>query len=243
MTMTKPAVLLLLGLASTSCQSTRSGEWRSEPQEVDVALLVNVSESNRQQIDEARADQRTKDDELAFAQRELERSKEDMKLAREELGIAKTRVDRSKQSRKIATGRTDSDVEAADEAVEQAYRYQNWVEARIDRQEALVERRMVERDLAAKRAELAAAQVQLAKAEAVEGLNRPDVQDIEVADYRYRVMELEDEIEMLEVDLEASKRKNDLHDSRIKDRTKGFPAEWQSSPTLATHGQDRRSDD
>jgi len=213
-----------LGATALAC---RTGGGTGE---IDTALLVEVPEAQRREIDDARLEIGRRGDEIARAQREVELAEDELDILQKERDIADARVEEAEARVELAldqgddadgVGEHESDIEGA-----QAFR--RWVEARIARQEARIDQARADLERARAREELAKAHLQLLQARALEDLGRPDTADIDVDAYQRRLDQLELELGDAEIAYESAERRSELRERIVADRAEAVPARYRS---------------
>jgi hypothetical protein len=169
-------------------------------------LMVHLSDPQRAEIDEARAAQAQRGDELAFAREVVVRAKAEKELAETDLELAKARVESAEARIEVArTGSAEELQEATDELHE--------ARARLAPQEELIHwhAREIARCekaalLAERELELAEAHVGLAKARAFVQVDQATAQEIDVAKHEARVNDCQRKAEHAAVELQAAER-------------------------------------
>jgi len=176
------------------------------PVAVDQALLDDVSESARAEIDSARRARDSASDAVAVAERDFEAAKQRVALAKSDVEVARSKADRAREAVNLARKGTDQDLEQANHNLEQAQREFEAARGLVavrEKEVALARARM---ELEKERHELAEAQLELVKARAVEGIERPAADAVDVAAHAAAVREQETQVRLAEVKKDAAER-------------------------------------
>ncbi|MCC7170858.1 MAG: DUF4398 domain-containing protein [Planctomycetes bacterium] len=178
---------------------------RQEPV-TDDALMAHLTESQREQIDAARAEHDHRSDDLAQARQDVERAKAQQQLAKTDLSVAEARVDAAESAVAVAaTGTTDEMTEAREALVVAEAKVVphrdliHWRECDVTRAEKAAL-------LAEREEELALARVGLEKARAFSKSDRASAADVDVPKHEARVRECQRLSALARVELDAAAR-------------------------------------
>jgi hypothetical protein len=172
---------LALCLLLASCSSTKSYQ-------VDNALLAEVSSEEKAEIQTFRAERDRAADAAASSEREVRAAENRVELARAALETERTRMAQAKLGTSIAK----KDGTAG--GFEKAERFEQQVAAEVDAKRAALGLRKRELEhakltdkLAQERVMLTSAEVELAKAKAVQNVDRMAVKKIDLSDFEKQV--------------------------------------------------------
>ena len=204
-------ITALFACAALSACTNLSGE----PQSND-SMMAYLSDSQRDAINESRAELDERNDNLAIARQDVVLAKAELNLARSELDMVKARIDRAEAAVAVAQTGTEAELEAANAkllAAEAAALPQNelihWHECEVTRcrkAEALARR---ERDLAT-------AGVELVKARAFAESDRVGAGEVDVTRNEESVREFEKQVALAAVELEAATTECAVAESRYE---------------------------
>jgi hypothetical protein len=220
------AITITTLMILSACSST---PWNdSEPQPVDAGLLAHVPESERQEIQEARADRAQVREDLAIVEREAQEVASRLDLAADDLDVLEARLDEAEERVEHAEefGTQEDLADARDRLYDSqaAVRLARTKISYYDDLRALA-KRMV--DLQEARLELATARVELSEAAAIARLDRPAAQEVEVHAYEERVRRLEDEVAANQVEVRAARTRVELRHELLSERAQAVPASFR----------------
>jgi chromosome segregation ATPase len=197
--------IVLLGLIS--CATT---PWGNRTSDIDSALLVDLDEEARSDIQDLRMERAELQDQVAAAAREIDARESEIDVAKKELEVAESRVE--EVDARIDAARTDED--------RRGLRHEDLRGARVRVAEASFEIGFresgkkvaeAERELAERRVELADARVEHRKAKAVIELDRDDQEKVDLERYAQRVRDAKLEVRLAEIEVEAAQARAEAH--------------------------------
>ena len=218
---TLPLLALLVGCQSTTHDHVYNQHFGSDPQ-VSDDVYVYVPESDRSDVDEARADSLKMKDTVAQAEHEVSVEAKRLDVAKSELGNAEDGVETAQKALELARESSQSDrkdsVDDAEGRLDQARHRWHAAQANVAWHEAHLDQLKADVTLAKLRVDLAEARIELAKAKAVSKLDRPEIYDVPVRDFEASVEDHETRIKMAEVDADAWKKKVELRQKALESR-------------------------
>lgn len=224
------SVLLLAAGCQTSPFHSRASS-RSAPR-VEEDMLAYVPAAQRSSISEARTERDAMEDRASISERDVEHERETLELVQDELDVADAQVDNAQEAllvaRKSNNDLRSDEVEGANQRLTEARSHQRMSQSKVAYQRTYIDQRRSELNLAELRVDLADARVELAKASAIQDLDRPEASTVPVIEFERRVEDLQTEVELASIDLEAWKKKVELRrqglDSRDQTRTDSIGA-------------------
>jgi chromosome segregation ATPase len=223
--------LLLLALGSAACQSNSAHDRSGTRMSVDDKALVQVPVSQRDAITKARTESEETRDRIAVAKRDVQNAKDHVTVAEKEVAIAKDEVDAADKRVEVAR-ETNQDTRAtavkdAEQNREAVRAHRRWADAQVCYQERRVDEMDARLAVENLRAELADAKVELAKAKAVNALDRSDLDEYDVGAFEARVADRKMKVAMAEVDADAWDKKIKLCRDALEDQAKAVPASYR----------------
>jgi hypothetical protein len=230
--MTVKRVTWLLAVAAAAAASCSSQGSKAEP--VDAAYLMDISADDKEEIASLRAAEAELEDQMAFAEHQIEKIKADKKVAGEELEIAKKEVDAAEAA--VEAARTTEEADAARQRVEDSRAHVAWAEKQVEYQEARVDWAEEKHDLAEEKVDLAKARVEQRKAQAVADLpadKRPA--DVDLTAYNNKLADAELAVRQAEIEVEAAAEKAKAHLTTMDKLAERVPqdrrATWRTTVT------------
>jgi len=218
---TLPVLALLFGCESTGHDHVYHQHFGSDPR-VSDDVYVYVPESDRSDVDEARADSLKMKDTVAQAEHEVSVEAKRLDLAKSELNNAQDGVETAQKELELARESSHDDrkdgVDDAEGRLDQARHRWHAAQANVAWHEAHLDQLKADVTLAKLRVDLAEARIELAKAKAVSKLDRPEIYDVPVRDFEASVEDHETRIKMAEVDADAWKKKVELRQKALEHR-------------------------
>ena len=218
---TLPLVAVLFGCEATNHDHAYNDNFGADPR-VSDDVYVYVPESQRDDVDEARAESLKMKDAVDQAQHEVGLEAQRLDIAKSERNNAEDAVETSRRelelARKSATEEHNDVVDDAEGRLDKARRRWHAAQANVSLHEVRLDQLKADVALAKLKVELANARVELAKAKAVSELDRPELYDLPVHDFEAAVQDHETRIKMAEVDVDAWKKKAELRQKAFDDR-------------------------
>lgn len=227
-----PTWFLLAGVpAVLSCSSAPWHREHAEP--VDAAYLMDISSGDRDDIAELRASEAEMQDQLAFAERELEGEKADKNVAKQELDVAQAEVDEAEA--RVKAARTDAEADSARERTHDADRHVAWAEAQVGYHGARIDWAEANVDLAKRRIDLATARTERRKAEAVKDIKDGQTPVYNLNTYDEAIVEAELAVHIGEIEADARAKKAEAYRDAMDKLADGVPEDrrgsWRSTLT------------
>ena len=217
---TLPLLALLFGCESTTHNQAYDDDFGKDPR-VSDDVFVYVPESERDEVDEARAEALEMKDTVDQAQHEVGLEAQRLDIAKSERNNAEDAVETARRELKVARDSAKDDrndiVEDAEARVDGARRRWHAAQAKVALHEARLDQLKADVALAKLKVDLAEARIELAKAKAVSELDRPELYDLPVRDFEASVKEHETRLKMAEVDVDAWKKKAELRQKAYDD--------------------------
>lgn len=218
--------LICMGLAA--CQST----YHQTRMSVDDDALVRVPVSDRDDINKARADCLEAKDRIEVAERDLANAKERLNQAQSTASMAHDEIDvaqkRCKTAENSSADARDAEWQSAREHCDGVCAHARWADAQVVYHEHVVEEMKGRVELEQQRAKLCEAQVELAKAKAVNAADKNDVDPYDIAAFESAVAAQKLEVDMAEVDRDAWTKKMKLCKEAVDATAKAVPASYGS---------------
>lgn len=222
-----PLALLVI---AAGCQSTSRMTNRLS---VDDDALVNVPVSDRDDITRARTECTEIEDRISVAERDVQNAKDRVSLAEQSAAIAHDEVDAADDRVKLAHSMNQDArgpaMKTADENREAVRAHARWADAQVAYHEHVVESMKARVEIESMRKELADAKVELAKAKAVNALDRSDMDEYDVGAFESVVATKKMNVEMAEIDAEAWEKKIKLCRDGLDEQAKSVPASYRDS--------------
>lgn len=213
-----PAVLCTL-LVFGACQSMRESD-----NDVPDSLLAYVPQSGQTHIEEARQRRGEVMEQKAIAMRDENEVESYLQLAQEDLEVLQLRYEEaSKQVAHVKQFGSNEELEAAERRRDEVDNAVRLARAKVDYYEDLTKLGEVRVAWIEKRAELADARYQLAKAKAVSELDRPVAENVDLGDLRSEVAQLEDEVQRAAMEVEVARQRAELQSEFVAERQDGVP--------------------
>lgn len=216
-------VCIGLALASASCSSM---PWNDQ-KNVDRDLLAAVPASDRGAIEAARAARNHAADSWDVAKRNTQIAKGQLSLAKKESDVAEAQLDLSRASVTVAEKGTTEELAKAKQAEHEHELIRKCVDERIDWRVLDVERAEAREKLSECKLELAEANVELARAEAVRGLDRPEAKHVDVGDYEYAVRKHEKAVGMAQLEVASVEREASIAREKFDRAVSIAPASYK----------------
>ncbi|MDZ4771772.1 MAG: hypothetical protein SGI72_01420 [Planctomycetota bacterium] len=221
---------LALLVVTAGCQSS---SHRSTRLSVDDDALVNVPVSDRDDITRARTECTEVKDRMNVAERDVQNAKDRVSLAKQSAAIAHDELDAADDRVKLANSMNQDArgpaMKTADENREAVRAHGRWADAQVAYHEHVVDSMKARVELESLREELANAKVELAKAKAVNSLDRSDMDEYDVGAFESVVATKQMNVEMAEVDAEAWQKKIKLCRDALDSQAKTVPASYRDS--------------
>lgn len=199
-----------------SCLALSACTNLSGKPESNDSMMAYVSDSQRDMINESRAELYERNDNLAIARQDVVLAKAELNLARSELDMVKARIDRAEASVAVAQSGTDADLEAANARLLAA-------KAEVEPQNELISWRELEiarcqkaETLARRERDLATARVELVKARAFAESGRAGSSEVDVTANEERVREFEKQVALAVVELDAATTESAVAERRFE---------------------------
>lgn len=219
----------------SGCSST---PWSNDSATVDDAYLARVDSADRGEIAELRSERAELGDDLAFAERRIDEEEARKDVAEQEVDVAEQEVARAEARLDVSPG------EDVQDELDAARAHVRWAEAQVDYHDLRIRGAEAERDLAARRVELADARVELRKARAVADLDEQGLPEIDVEAHEDAVERAELAVRMAEIDLEAWEQKAQAQLALVERRAEGTPEElrasWESTEAIEAASDEAR---
>lgn len=200
--------LILIAVGSAACQSTTH---RTARLSVDDDALVNVPVGQREDVSKARTERTEGQDRVGIAERDLQNAQERVSLAKQTASMAEDECDAASDRVKMAHDANQDTraaaIQSAEENRESVRAHSRWADTQVVYQQRRVEAQEDQVGLEKMRLELANAKVELAKARAVNGLDRPDVEAYDIGAFEAVVANRKLNVELAEIDAEAWQKK------------------------------------
>jgi hypothetical protein len=195
--------------------------------EVDRELVAAVPQSGRSAIDDARSLRDKAADSWDIAKRNAEIAKDQLRVARKESDVADAEKEKSDASVQLAEKGTTEELAKAKELQHEQKLIQKSVIERIQWRESDVERAEARVNLAECKLALAESHVELARAEAVRDLDRPEAKKVDVNDYEYAVRKHEKAVALAEIEVESVEREARIAREKFDTSIRAVPASYK----------------
>lgn len=190
-------------LLIASCQTTSAVP---RPATIDPALLADLNADQRAAIDEARLAREAAADALAGAKRNCDLAKERIDITKADLDVSRAQVERAKETTDLGRKGTNEDLAAAKGNVDKAKDELAAKQQLLDVRKYQVELAKAEVEVHEQRLQLADATLELTKARAVAGIDRPSAKSIDIASHEAVVRQQQTDLEVAEVKARAAEK-------------------------------------
>jgi hypothetical protein len=219
-----------------ACQSGRHSNDAMLDERIDDSMLVNVSKSDRGDIDDSREAADRARDAYAAAKVETQRATDRRRLADRDLDVAQAQIKRADEAVALAQHGTQEDLERAHQARADAGSVAAAARTRIELRERQVSYAKRYEDLKEQVNDLAQAKVEAVKAHAVAKLDRPESHRIDVTAFEQQVRKEQEEVDVAQVKLDAAKKEvaasRDLYDRDVKAVPSAYKDTWPKEEPL-----------
>lgn len=217
------SLLLLLG----GCQNA---PWHQNGPEVEPGLMGYVPPSQRSDIDQARNLRDQVREDVAVARRDLDQLQGRIDLARKDQQAIVARVTEAQNQIKHAREYgTDQELNAATQKLDQAQAADRLASAKFDYYDNA--RQLAQQRVALKEKELqlANAEIELRKADAVSKLDRPRAKQIDVDKFQKRVAQLQNDVQKAQIDVDAQLQSVRYRADQVAQLSQQVPQEFQTN--------------
>lgn len=218
--------LLLIGL-SLGCAACSSMPWNSNTPEVDRELVAAVPPAQSHGIDDARGARDKASDACDVAKRNVTIAEDQLTLAKQELNTAEAETKTAQASVEIAEKGSTEELERAKATLRDTNLVVTSAENRIKWREMDLTRAKARQKLAERKLVLADTRVELARAEAVKQLDRPEAKNVDVPEYQRAVREQEKTVALAEIDVDAAENEAGIAHSEYLSSARAVPASYR----------------